>query len=47
MMPNSERKYTAKDFIFEDKTYNIKECDQRVVFHPFVEGVRFEELFEA
>lgn len=45
MMPNSERKYTAKDFQFLDKEYIIKGVPQRIIFHPIVEGAEFEDLF--
>jgi len=45
MMPNNQRKYTAKDFKFLDKSYTIKGVEQRVIFYPIVEGASFDELF--
>lgn len=45
MMPNSKRKYTAKDFQFLDKEYTIKGVQQRVIYYPIVSNTDFDTLF--
>lgn len=47
-MPNSQRKYTAKDFTYIDKTYEIMWTQQKVIFmNLWGTGETFDALFNS
>jgi len=45
-MPNSERKYTAKDLTYLDASYKIMWTDQKVCYMKIVDTpLTFDEMF--
>ena len=44
-MPNSERKYTAKDLVYLDKEYSIMNTNQKIIYYPFNSDIKFDQLF--
>lgn len=44
-MPNSERKYTAKDLVYLDETYPIKHVHQKILYYPLVNDIDFHKSF--
>lgn len=44
-MSNDERKYTAKDLVYLDDSYEIMNVKQRVCYKPLIEDLDFDKAF--